>query len=266
MAALSAIIAGMTALAGGAASAANSVSRRNTSRYNTDMSIAANKELAQYAYQQDLAMWQRNNNYNNPANQMKRLKSAGLNPHLVYGNGSVVGNTSGQTPKYNAPKVDYNYKPVELPAQQLGQFTDTMLRAAQIDNVRANTQKTEAQTITEAYQAGLLKWKEAEAGVEARVKERNEQNLSTMLGEKTLQSQFLTQKTATDARRADIELDRAKTLNELEKMRYRWEKRGLSPRDKLWLRILTKTLPSMGISASTLKKTLGTSLFNELYK
>lgn len=39
-------------------------------------------------------MWHANNTYNTPKAQMERLKEAGLNPMLVYGNGSVSGNTA----------------------------------------------------------------------------------------------------------------------------------------------------------------------------
>lgn len=39
--------------------------------------------------------WNLANDYNHPINQMERLKAAGLNPNLVYGSGSVAGNTSG---------------------------------------------------------------------------------------------------------------------------------------------------------------------------
>lgn len=52
-------------------------------------------------YQQDeanrmaMTAWNLQNNYNHPIQQMERLKAAGLNPLLVYGSGSVAGNTSG---------------------------------------------------------------------------------------------------------------------------------------------------------------------------
>lgn len=39
--------------------------------------------------------WDLANNYNHPVQQMERLKAAGLNPLLVYGSGSVAGNTTG---------------------------------------------------------------------------------------------------------------------------------------------------------------------------
>lgn len=67
---------------------------------------SANMELAKYAFDRNYQMWQEENEYNAPAKQMERLKAAGLNPNLVYGSGSVVGNTSGSAPKFNAPTMN----------------------------------------------------------------------------------------------------------------------------------------------------------------
>lgn len=106
-----------------------------TAKRNTDLTNAANRELAQYGYSKDLEMWERANEYNNPANQMLRMKEAGLNPNMVYGSGKVAGNTASQLPKYNAPKQDFNYQPVvqNLP-NMLGQYMDFRLKNAQYDN------------------------------------------------------------------------------------------------------------------------------------
>jgi hypothetical protein len=55
--------------------------------------------------------WARANHYNSPAQQMQRLKEAGLNPHLIYGHGSAASNaapirgTSGMQPKTEAPRM-----------------------------------------------------------------------------------------------------------------------------------------------------------------
>ena len=48
-------------------------------------------------------MWNRQNAYNHPAKQMERMKSAGLNPNLMYAQGTT-GNASGQLPQYQAPQ------------------------------------------------------------------------------------------------------------------------------------------------------------------
>lgn len=61
-------------------------------------------------YANSVSLWDMNNKYNAPVEQMKRLEEAGLNPNLVYGSGSVVGNTSSQptAPMMQAPKFDLN--------------------------------------------------------------------------------------------------------------------------------------------------------------
>lgn len=67
----------------------------------------ANKKMAEYQYQKDLEMWNKSNEYNLPANQMKRLQDAGINPNMVFGGGSVSGNTvQSTTPKYQAPRLE----------------------------------------------------------------------------------------------------------------------------------------------------------------
>lgn len=67
---------------------------------------AKNMELAEYAFDKNLEMWNKQNDYNLPINQMDRLRAAGLNPNLVYGSGGVTGNTIGNAPQYNAPHVN----------------------------------------------------------------------------------------------------------------------------------------------------------------
>jgi len=70
-------------------------------------------ELADYSYGKDMDMWNIQNKYNHPAQQVARLKEAGLNPNLLYGQG--VQGATGQAkeyPKYQKPKIDYT---IELP-------------------------------------------------------------------------------------------------------------------------------------------------------
>lgn len=63
------------------------------------------QEMSDYAFNQNLQMWNLNNAYNDPSAQMARLKAAGLNPNLVYGGGNVTGNTSGGTPTYESGSI-----------------------------------------------------------------------------------------------------------------------------------------------------------------
>lgn len=71
------------------------------------------KKASDYAYNQNLQMWNLANAYNDPSAQMERLQKAGLNPNLVYGGGNVTGNTSGSTPTYERPNVGYTDRSIQ---------------------------------------------------------------------------------------------------------------------------------------------------------
>ncbi|QXN74988.1 DNA pilot protein [Microvirus mar1] len=162
------LIGGVSSLLGGLFSSGSAREAQEAAN-RTNLQIAretnaANRALAEYAYSKDLEMWNRQNTYNSPLNQMQRLEAAGLNPNLVYGNG-VTGNTVGSIPRYQAPKM-------EAPAVKstgginFGDFgvnsaLSTYLSLAQIENVEQNTNtsseqqaniaaKTEAQKIDNA--------------------------------------------------------------------------------------------------------------------
>lgn len=78
-----------------------------TARENTDKTIAAQRAEAEKAYQRSIQMWHMQNAYNTPEAQMRRFGAAGLNPHLIYGQGNA-GNAQG-TPQYQAPNLQYRY-------------------------------------------------------------------------------------------------------------------------------------------------------------
>ena len=49
----------------------------------------AQMQLAEYQYEKNLEMWNRQNEYNLPSAQRQRLLDAGLNPALMYGSGHI---------------------------------------------------------------------------------------------------------------------------------------------------------------------------------
>lgn len=113
------------------------------------MSVDKSKELARYAYNQELAQWNRENEYNLPQNQMFRLKAAGLNPNLVYGNGNAV-TLASPSPKFNIPSVDMRMQAPDV----VGQYQDIKsksqligLQQAQIDQMEKQKELLNAQTI-----------------------------------------------------------------------------------------------------------------------
>lgn len=67
-----------------------------------------------------------NREYNKPINQMARLKEAGLNPHLVYGNGA-----NAQMPSQQAPQVDSS-----LPMQMLQAYQNYTMQSIEKDKLK----------------------------------------------------------------------------------------------------------------------------------
>jgi hypothetical protein len=224
-------------IAAGAGLAGSGINAYSQGRQNKK-TIKANKEMAQFAYKKDLEMWQRNNEYNRPEAQMERLRQAGLNPNLVYGNGSVVGNTSGQMPKYNAPRIDYNHQPFD-PTPAIGNFIDAQLKEAQIDNLKANAQNVEARTASELIKrSGYLtdnQKKQLELGVASKLEET-----TVEMGKKQLE--MMRQRISTE------EVNRiGKTLkNEWQTYRNRWEKFGVTAKDALMIRAGAQLLGVLG--------------------
>lgn len=122
----------------------------NEQKFNYDKRLviyqnSQNKKLADEAYQKDVAMWNMQNEYNSPAAQMQRLQQAGLNPNLVYGGGSVTGNTAGSAPSYNPPSYPQLTYPsmqaqkLDLARNVLGIFDDYQrIQNQALENQREN--------------------------------------------------------------------------------------------------------------------------------
>lgn len=88
-----------------------------------------------------LSDWHMQNAYNSPEEQMKRLKAAGLNPHLVYGNGADA--------QMGAPmrSTDLKETAINLPqfdaGSVLGTYNQMKMTDAQVNNLESlmETQK-----------------------------------------------------------------------------------------------------------------------------
>jgi len=136
---------------------------RQQQNANIDKQNAANKEMADMEFNKNVEMWNMQNQYNSPESQMSRFEKAGLNKNMIYGQGNP-GNAS-QLPKYSAPNVNKNYAPMDL-TNVIGQYQDFRVKAAQIDNLKAQRRILDAEgtikeskafysNILEASKAGL---------------------------------------------------------------------------------------------------------------
>ena len=70
----------------------------------TWMANRANRQLAQYSYEQQRQMIQEQNEYNSPINQIARYREAGLNPNLLFG--QISEGNQGEIAKYNSPHIE----------------------------------------------------------------------------------------------------------------------------------------------------------------
>lgn len=113
-----------------------------------------NQKQNQQAYEQNLEMWNKQNLYNHPTQQMQRLKEAGLNPNLVYGSGTSVTAGSGPTKQPAQANIRTGLDTMSM----LGQYQNIKLTKAQTNNIEAETaNKLTSNTNLELQQAILRK-------------------------------------------------------------------------------------------------------------
>lgn len=124
-----------------------------------------------------LADWEMQNKYNSPLAQMQRLKAAGLNPNLVYGEGSVANSSatprSADTGSWNPKAPEYNLQ------DSLFAYFNTLQQQQTIDNLTAQKSLTEADV--------LLKNAQTASTLQTTAKGEFELNLLKDLRETTLE-------------------------------------------------------------------------------
>lgn len=106
-----------------------------------------NRLNMRYQHQLDKEMWRYQNEYNTPAKQMERLKAAGLNPNLMYGQGTT-GNASGAPmtkplPEYREAQVDTS--------TAASIYLQAKMQEAQIENINTQTKSQDIQNTLDAY-------------------------------------------------------------------------------------------------------------------
>ena len=220
------------AAAGAVGGVVNSLINRKTSKENTSDTINAQRQLAEYQYQNDLKMWNLANQYNSPEAQMQRLERAGLNPNMVYGSGSATGNTSTQTPRYQMYNPQYNNQPVQVP--DLG---NVMTQYLSLKQMSAQNNLTEEQLkqkrIENNYMTAIMQNK---ARTGRQKWEKGAIDLGYMnKNEFYWDSPYFKQSQATVTSRL---LD-----NKLKKVDYMLRKKGVTPQDSLLIRLMTLDPP-----------------------
>lgn len=146
---------GTSLLTGGISSLAQGAIGSLFNRSNANYSNNLAQQNAQYWAQ-----------YNSPINQMQRLKEAGLNPNLVYGNGSAVATADGNSTAPNVEGVKFNWNaPAQaalLKAEKDNKNKQNELLDSQINktNQEAEGLAIANRTAGERYQAELNNMRE----------------------------------------------------------------------------------------------------------
>lgn len=114
--------------------------------------------------------------YDSPAEQMKRLKAAGMNPYLVHGQGV---NNAPPVRSADAP----SWRP-EAPQVNLGEavmgYADASLKEAQTNNVNAATEVQKQEAILKQLTADLTLAQKRKLGVDTEAAEFNLQTARAM--------------------------------------------------------------------------------------
>jgi hypothetical protein len=102
------------------------------------ISNTGSKRRQQQADKQNVKFWEMQNAYNTPKNQMSRLKDAGLNPNLIYGNSANTGNAGAVAASKPAPYNIQDPIPTALNALAIKSQIDLNESQAYKNNTDAN--------------------------------------------------------------------------------------------------------------------------------
>ena len=172
------------------------------------------KREARRQRQFDLDMWNRQNAYNTPAMQMQRLKDAGLNPALMYGQGTT-GNAINQ-PKAQVPEIQ---NPVSSSGVASGiqlslanaqkRLLDEQAEAQKMNSL-ANMMKAVSDKTRTTYQGRKLVYEINE--MMARTVQQKTQALSNMQGIEESKSRISLNAITEQAKLADINLSNKQAI------------------------------------------------------
>jgi hypothetical protein len=224
------------------------------------------KALADHNFQQNLNMWNLQNQYNSPSMQMQRFKEAGLNPNLIYGQGSA--GLASSSPKYEQASQDVSLSAALNVPALLSVYNDFVVKQAQVDNLKANTEARMVQVANDTLKGVGLRYEAEQAPERSRLrtglleeqkdltagKRYGQAYINSMLGTRSsVLNQYLGAETklAMDLKLATLNNMLAKT--EGQRISNRWNELGVSNPINLLTGLAGKLLPR-GINRSIRKQ------------
>lgn len=231
-------------------------------------------------------MWNKQNEYNHPVAQMARLKEAGLNPHLVYGqsSGGTAGNADApKVPEGQAPKIGSGF------ADAVTSYVANRRAEQEIENMKSTIESQNADISLKGQQQAKLAMDTAKTDIEVQqarelynntieVAHQNLENLKKT-GTKmdsdiantiadTIQKGVQTEKIKVDAKHTgalikkvtqEIEESKARINNllqqnklyqldgTLKQLDINLRRQGINPSDPTWQRVLVQMLSGTGL-------------------
>lgn len=203
-------------------------------------------------------MYEKNNTYNSPAAQMARFKEAGLNPDLIYGQlGDSTASMPSPASQASTPSAGAftNVNPL----QSIGDSISGMaMQKAQIDAIKANTNKTNQETkqldiqnhalpdslrqqLTNMREQGKLTAKEIEkTNVVIQNIQTNTQSLQESI--KSIQADVLLKNDELDWRKISHAMDSQRFIEEMRaiKLKYQLDEQQFEHLSKMLPRLLSE--------------------------
>lgn len=233
-----------------------------------------------------LSDFNRQNEYNSPTAQMDRLKMAGLNPNLVYGNGA----TTTSAPIRSTDVHPWNPKPMHFDLDSAAQnglsaYYDTQVKQAQIDNLKtqntvmvqdaalkaaqtlgtmANAENTGVRTDISRYdlevkpqlaqysvEAAKLAVDKLGIGNDVTLQANDRANAMMaptlqLAAARILQTRAQTANTVQARRNLTAQADNIEHDTQLKQLDIELKKMGIQPGDALWQRMLGRIVNSTG--------------------
>lgn len=230
--------------------------------------------------------WETQNKYNSPAEQMKRLKEAGLNPNLVYGKGA----DNISAPVRSTDVKGWNPNPVEFDPQfatgALSNYYDLEYRQEQTNLLKkqqeianaeliskilnqaqtmANTAKTQFDlqqakdlklTSIETAKAQLDQLKTStKATFDANERAELMKNPNFELAmENVLNARLGRAKTEAEVQQIKQNIKNLKTTNQLQEIDKKLKEKGINPSDPTWMRVMGQAMDNPSATWESLKK------------
>lgn len=277
------------AITGALIAAGSTLAAAGGQAYATGRMNKKNRQWQEGRYDQQrihaLEDWDRANKYNSPAQQMQRLREAGLNPHLIYGSGNATSNAA-PVRSSDTPSMDQHVPNVgAMLTDPVNAYIETRRFSAQQKLLDAQTLKTLTEVDTKEFdlsqkerladtQAALIRsiltGKQIDNTINLDKNAREETKLSSDLAEATqriaksisdikLQGMMLEKgnqeiKSIQQMRqKVTSEIDNLNKEGKIKDFEIKLNKLGFTKGDPVYARLATTIIESIGLTPDKIK-------------